>query len=399
MSTPITLNGVGYTIPAVGDRAWGTSLSSYLVALSTGVLSKAGGSFTLTADADFGSNFGLKSLYFKSRGTASTTGVFRLGNTESIGWRNAANSGDKVLKVNSSDQLEFDGTPITPFAALTANRAIVTNGSGIPSAATTTSTEIGYVNGVTSAIQTQFGTATTAINTKLTSPITTTGDIIYSSSGTTAARLAVGDGSQLLGVSGGVPAWKNSLTGNSDIVQFRILGSSPQTADIFNIQKSDATNLISVTNVNGTKIRGTTTNDAAATGFVGEIVTSQISTLTNQTGGSGGYMALTSISLTAGDWDISALGSVYRNGATYTAAGESFLAIGLTSASISGATYGYDYVSKYVGNISQDVNLSTSIPKKTLSLSATTTVYLNTAVNFSAGTPQWRGSITARRVR
>lgn len=39
---------------------------------------------------------------------------------------------------------------------LTASRAIVTNGSGILAVATTTATEIGYVNGVTSAIQTQL---------------------------------------------------------------------------------------------------------------------------------------------------------------------------------------------------------------------------------------------------
>ncbi|MBL9085263.1 MAG: hypothetical protein JNK76_25885, partial [Planctomycetales bacterium] len=39
---------------------------------------------------------------------------------------------------------------------LTASRAVVTNGSGALAAATTTATEIGYLNGVTSAIQTQL---------------------------------------------------------------------------------------------------------------------------------------------------------------------------------------------------------------------------------------------------
>jgi len=39
---------------------------------------------------------------------------------------------------------------------LTANRAVITDGAGALTAATTTSTEIGYVNGVTSAIQTQI---------------------------------------------------------------------------------------------------------------------------------------------------------------------------------------------------------------------------------------------------
>lgn len=45
---------------------------------------------------------------------------------------------------------------LSKLAATTANRALVSDGSGFVSAATTTSTEIGYVNGVTSAIQTQL---------------------------------------------------------------------------------------------------------------------------------------------------------------------------------------------------------------------------------------------------
>lgn len=41
-------------------------------------------------------------------------------------------------------------------SVLTANRAMVTDGAGLPAASTTTDTEIGYVNGVTGAIQTQL---------------------------------------------------------------------------------------------------------------------------------------------------------------------------------------------------------------------------------------------------
>lgn len=55
------------------------------------------------------------------------------------------------------------GGPVTTtgtiaLATVTASRALVSSGSGYPAAATTTATEIGYVNGVTSAIQTQLGT-------------------------------------------------------------------------------------------------------------------------------------------------------------------------------------------------------------------------------------------------
>lgn len=129
MSTTVTLNGVSYSIPAVGEGSWGTNVSNYLVALSTGTLSKTGGSFTLTGDIDFGASFGLKSIYYKSKATVSTTGILRLGNAESIGWRDAANSADYLLKVNSSNILEFNGNAIV---SLSSGNIDLTNSINLP---------------------------------------------------------------------------------------------------------------------------------------------------------------------------------------------------------------------------------------------------------------------------
>jgi hypothetical protein len=153
----ILLNGVVYSIPDVGDDNYGQDLTDYFVAIPSGVLQKSGGSFTLTAETNFGATYGLVAAYYKTRGTnLSSTGVFRLSNTEFIGWRNNANSTDLELGVNTSDQLTFNGNPILPSGGLTASRAVVTTATGLLTAATTTATEIGYVNGVTSAIQTQL---------------------------------------------------------------------------------------------------------------------------------------------------------------------------------------------------------------------------------------------------
>jgi len=56
----------------------------------------------------------------------------------------------------------------------------------------------------------------------MTNPLTTTGDTIYSSSGTTAARLGIGSTNQALGVTGGIPAWqassKSTLTTTGDVM-------------------------------------------------------------------------------------------------------------------------------------------------------------------------------------
>ena len=67
-----------------------------------------------------------------------------------------------VLGTPSSGTLtSCTGLPLAGLVATTVSRALVSDGSGVISPATTTSTEIGYVNGVTSAIQTQIDTKVT----------------------------------------------------------------------------------------------------------------------------------------------------------------------------------------------------------------------------------------------
>lgn len=48
----------------------------------------------------------------------------------------------------------------------------------------------------------------------MTNPMTTTGDTIYSSSGSTPARLGIGSSGQVLTVSGGVPSWATPASGS-----------------------------------------------------------------------------------------------------------------------------------------------------------------------------------------
>lgn len=79
--------------------------------------------------------------------TTGVTGTLPIAN----GGTNSSTTlnGNRIMKSNGSGQ-------IVEQTAITANRAIVSDASGLPTHATTTSTEIGYVNGVTSAIQTQI---------------------------------------------------------------------------------------------------------------------------------------------------------------------------------------------------------------------------------------------------
>lgn len=56
--------------------------------------------------------------------------------------------------------------------SITANRAVISDANGLPIEATTTATEIGYVNGVTSAIQTQINTKAPTASPAFTTQVT-----------------------------------------------------------------------------------------------------------------------------------------------------------------------------------------------------------------------------------
>jgi hypothetical protein len=73
--------------------------------------------------------------------------------------------------------------------------------SAAPAFSTVSATELGYLDGVTSAIQTQ-------VDAKIAKTLTTTtGDIIYASGANTPARLGIGSSAQVLTVAAGIPSW------------------------------------------------------------------------------------------------------------------------------------------------------------------------------------------------
>lgn len=112
MAIELVVNGVTFDYPETGDINWGPDATDWAAAVTSGMLQKAGGLFQLLAEVDFGSGFGVKSLYLKSRdANPATSGVLRLGNTDIIAWRNQANDGDLALSVTAGDILEFNGLP------------------------------------------------------------------------------------------------------------------------------------------------------------------------------------------------------------------------------------------------------------------------------------------------
>ena len=187
-----------------------------------------------------------------------------------------------------------------------------------------------------------------------------------------------------------------SLDGTADAVQLNVQGHSTQTSNIINVEKSDGTDLFSVTNTAGTLIRGTTTNDSAATGFVGEYVESTSSANGNfPTTATWGDM--TSISLTAGDWDVSASFNTLRNGATVT---DNSIGISTTSGnSTSGMVVGNNWLTG-AHSVAGEYDANLQIHNYRISIAATTTVYLKMSAVYTVATYQYDGyRLSARRVR
>lgn len=113
MSIPLVVNGVTYDYPEVDDVDWGAEATDWAAAVTSGMLQKAGGLFQILAEVDFGTSFGLKSLYYKSRtANPADAGQFRLARADVINWRNNANSANLSLGVSASDVLQFNGSDI-----------------------------------------------------------------------------------------------------------------------------------------------------------------------------------------------------------------------------------------------------------------------------------------------
>ena len=131
MATPVTYVGNSYSVPAYGDTGYAQgagNLSSYLIALATGSLTLSGGSFPLTADANFGTNFGLVALYLKSTSAnIATAGAVRLANLDLIEWRNGTNTGNVTMTVNASNQFAFSSDILISGAG---NGPVVTTPDG-----------------------------------------------------------------------------------------------------------------------------------------------------------------------------------------------------------------------------------------------------------------------------
>ena len=142
-----------------------------------------------------------------------------------------------------------------------------------------------------------------------------------------------------------------------------------------------------------TRITGTTTNNNATAGDLGEYIESQLASGSATSLNTATPKNVTSISLTAGDWDVTGVIDYVLGTTTAT----DFKG----GSSSTSATFGPQ--DSFINMESKSTGLtdtfSYNIPTVRFLLNSTTTVYLVAQATFSAGTVDAYGTIRARRMR
>ena len=153
---------------------------------------------------------------------------------------------------------------------------------------------------------------------------------------------------------------------------------------------------VATTAVNSSAILGTTTNDNAAAGRIGEYIESEVLAGAAVSVSTATATNVTSISLTAGDWNVwGNIGTTAAGGAILTNWGGWISATSATlpTAPNKGAeiftplTYTVDTAAVY------------PVGMRRISIASTTTIYLSVYLVFAAGTATAYGYIGARRAR
>jgi len=149
--------------------------------------------------------------------------------------------------------------------------------------------------------------------------------------------------------------------------------------------------------------QGTKTNDSACTGCIGEYKYSWVNAVSGS-GGASAYSDLTSLTLTAGDWDVQVSATMRNNGSGWSPASNAATGCGSTTHSGNdgtGVTEGLNFVSLQpyaaFGSFSYQ-NITT--PTIQYSVATSSTAYLKIYNGpYTGGPPLYYAVIRARRVR
>jgi len=192
------------------------------------------------------------------------------------------------------------------------------------------------------------------------------------------------------------------LVATSDTTGSLLLKTGASATTAVTIDTSQAVTLTgTITPSQTAGIVGTTTNNNVNAGSVGEVISSSVAvgsavSLTTATTAVSGK-TITSISLTAGDWDVFGIVGINNTSTTnFTSSAGGISTTNDTLNSLYEETIRFAYGA--AGLVPNNV-FSFAIPTTRVSIASTTTYYLIGYASFSASTATAFGRITARRIR
>lgn len=144
-------------------------------------------------------------------------------------------------------------------------------------------------------------------------------------------------------------------------------------------------------------LAGTSTNDSAAAGYIGELIESEVLVGSAVSLSTGTDTNVTSISLTAGDWDV--WGNVTTSSGATTVLSRVVAWINTVSATqpTKPGKGAFSRVGDFNFTAGSDITLFAG--QRRVSISGTTTVYLGTSMAFTTSTMAAYGYLGARRAR
>lgn len=356
---PVNISGQVVTVPSVATLPPATQvpIGSERVTTDTGTLyisngtvwnstGGGGGSGTVTSIDVSGDSTGLTF----TGGPVTTAGVITMGGKLAVGFGGT----NSAVALNNNRVMQSTGGTIAEAAAITASRALASDANGIPVASATTATELGFVNGVTSAIQTQFSG-------KVTGPASATDTAIVKYDGTTGklvkdSVVTIADTTGNVAGVGSLSAVSYSASGNG-AASTAIFS---ETGTIFTGGSGTTTfpyhqhNVTGATAVTTWSTSGTFIGLNSGSGFAGNFIDLHVNggtSLFKITSAGSPVIAAAGAASTPG---ISATGTIFTGGSATTTFPYYYHNVGgtaVTTFSTAGTFFGVNAASGFTGNI------------------------------------------------